>query len=227
MIVQVLQHVEFEGLGSIEVWLSARDASVRYTRFFVDPELPARAAVDMVVVLGGPMSANDQRRYPWLRREKEFVNAAIRRGVPVVGVCLGAQIIASAMGQVVFPGRQKEIGWFPVEGIDSGEDAFRFPSSATVFHWHGETFDLPAGAVHLARSPACEQQAFQVGCKVIGLQFHLETTPETVGAMVEHCGHELVDGEYIQPGPAMQSVPVSTYSTVNRLMDRVLCYVAG
>ena len=198
MKVHVLQHVPFEGIGSMERWLAKRDASVGYTRFYESAKLPDPRRVDLVIAMGGPMSVNDEPDHPWLVPEKEFIRQAIRLGLPVIGICLGAQLIASALGAKVYSGRHTEIGWFPLEAVDTGEDVFRMPSDVPVFHWHGETFDLPIGAVHLAKSDACENQAFQIGRNVVGLQFHLETTPESAALILEHCGDELVPGEHVQ-----------------------------
>lgn len=150
MRVQVLQHVPFEGIGSMAGWLSRQRADVRYTRFYEDADLPGPGDLDMVIAMGGPMSVNDENGYPWLAAEKAFVADAIRRGVPVIGICLGAQIIATALGAPVYANPVAEIGWFPVHTVDAGGDAMAFPDEQVVFHWHGETFDLPPGAVHLA-----------------------------------------------------------------------------
>jgi GMP synthase-like glutamine amidotransferase len=227
MKVQVLQHVPFEGLGSIHAWLSERGAFVRYTRFYQSPVLPDLRSVDLVIAMGGPMSVNDELEYPWLKKEKTFIHEAIRFGLPVLGVCLGAQIIASALGARVFANAHKEIGWFPIQAVSTNSDAFRFPRQATVFHWHGETFDLPHGAVHLAKSAGCDNQAFQIGTNVVGLQFHLEATPETADQIIQHCRSELADGEYIQTERALRAVPDAAYREINSLMHEVLSYITG
>lgn len=225
MNVQVLQHVPFEGVGSLETWLAERDAVVRTTRFYQSPALPDLRSVDFVIAMGGPMSVNDQHEYPWLKQEKAFIKEAVGRGVAVLGVCLGAQMIASSLGARVFANACKEIGWFPVQAASSDSDAFRFPRQATVFHWHGETFDLPAGAVHIAKSAGCGNQAFQIGRNVIGLQFHLEATPGSVDQIIQHCRSELVAGEYVQTEQALRAVPATAYSEINRLMGEVLAYI--
>lgn len=225
MRVQVLQHVPFEGLGSIEAWLSERGAAVHTTRFYQSPVLPDLRSIDLVIAMGGPMSVNDEREHPWLKEEKAFVKEAVDRGCGVLGVCLGAQMIASALGARVFANAHREIGWFQVQAVVADADAFRFPPQATVFHWHGETFDLPPGAIHLAKSAGCKNQAFQIGSNVIGLQFHLETTPETADQLIRHCRDELVAGEYIQTEQALRSVPADAYRGINRLMNEVLSYM--
>ena len=177
-----LQHVPFEGLGSIENWLQQAGYGISCTPFFDSVKLPRIEDIDLLIVMGGPMSANDEREYPWLIPEKQFIRSVIEAEKPVLGICLGAQLIANSLGAEVFANPVKEIGWFPIHAVPSiHHSAFQFPKEIEVFHWHGETFNLPKEAVHIARSAGCENQAFQIGRKVIGLQFHLETTPISVG----------------------------------------------
>jgi len=223
----VLQHVPFEGIGSMAAWLEAHCADVSTTRLFADPTLPQLKGLDLVIAMGGPMSVNDESTLPWLRAEKRFVRDAVERGIPVLGVCLGAQVIASALGASVYQSSQKEIGWFEIEATPNATDSFHLPSRCTVFHWHGETFDLPSGAVRLARSAACENQAFQIGRHVIGLQFHLETTPDGAKTMIDHCGAELVPGPYVQTESQLRDVPAAAYAEINSLMEMVMSYLLG
>jgi len=122
----------------------------------------------------------------------------------------------------------KEIGWFPVTAVTPATgNAFRFPPAQRVFHWHGETFDLPVGAIHLARSAGCGRQAFQIGRHVIGLQFHLETTPETAAALITNCRNELVSGPYVQDETTLLAEPADTYRTINALMADLLTYITA
>ena len=225
MHVHVLQHVPFEGLGSIEAWLRQKRASISWTRFFEADILPPLDTVDLIIALGGPMSVNDESELPWLVDEKRFIAAAIELGKPVLGICLGAQLIANALGSRVTPGPKKEIGWFPVRAEMSAAGSFAFPTSTLAFHWHGETFDLPPRALHLASSEACRHQAFQVGKRVLALQFHLETTPESVDALIAHCGNELVAQRFVQTEAALRGVPTSSYEGINTLMADVLEYL--
>lgn len=226
MRVHYLQHVPFEGLGSMEPWFTAAGFEITSTPFFESPILPDLDDVDVVVAMGGPMSVNDEKEFPWLVREKQFIGAAIEAGKAVLGVCLGAQLIACSMGARVFGNRFKEIGWFPIQGAGSGAGSgFRFPSSVEVFHWHGETFDLPQGAVRLARSAGCENQAFQLGRCVIGLQFHLETTPESARALVSNCRDELSPSRYVQSETTILGAGQGRYRAMNGLMADVLTYL--
>ncbi|MCP5446059.1 MAG: gamma-glutamyl-gamma-aminobutyrate hydrolase family protein [Chromatiaceae bacterium] len=220
------QHVPFEGLGSIEAWLTAHGFAITATKFFESAEIPALHQIDLLVVLGGPMSVNEEAQFRWLAAEKAYLREAVVSGKPVLGICLGAQLIASAMGSGVYPNSAKEIGWFPINGIAvSNHSAFNFPQTVQVFHWHGETFDLPAGAVHLASSDGCTNQAFQIGTSVIGLQFHLETTPESLQRIVANCRDEIVPARYIQTEDEMRSADAAAYRSINRMMDDVLSHL--
>jgi GMP synthase-like glutamine amidotransferase len=225
-----LQHVPFEGPGSIEPWLRTAGYEVTHTRFFEAQSacLPDPHAVDLLIVLGGPMSANDDSRLPWLAEEQAFIRRCIGLGKAVLGICLGAQLIARAMGARVYRNPVKEIGWLPVQGVPGTPDEgsiFRFPPAFEAFHWHGETFDLPPGAVHLARSEGCENQAFQLGGSVIGLQFHLETTPEAAREIVANCRAELLPSRYVQSETAILAAGLEKYRAINNLMARVLSFL--
>ncbi len=225
MHIHVLQHVPFEGVGSIQAWAKTKKATLSTTHLFAAADLPSLADFDLLVVLGGPMSVNDEAELPWLIAEKQFVKAAVLAGKPVLGICLGAQLIANSLGARVYRNGQKEIGWFPVEACNTNSNTFCFPAKTEVFHWHGETFDLPPGAIHLASSEACSHQAFQIGKRTIGLQFHLETTPESADAIITHCRNELVQAPFIQTEELLRTVPDSRYTEINRLMESVLDYL--
>jgi len=220
-----LQHAPFEGLGSIEPWLRAAGYRITGTHFYESASLPSPDDIHLLIVMGGPMSANDEDEFPWLIAEKHFIRQCIERGKPVLGVCLGAQLIASAMGARVFSNRTKEIGWFPIRAVPTEGAFFRFPPVVEVFHWHGETFELPPGAVHLARSEGCENQAFQLGRSALGLQFHLEVTPETVREMVKYGRSELVPSDFVQSEEVILAAPEEKYRTINRLMADVLSFL--
>lgn len=215
------QHVAFEGLGAIEPWLLARGFAVTHTAFFNGGSPPAPDEIDFLIIMGGPMSVNDEAVHPWLVEEKAFLRAFLNTGKPVLGICLGAQLIASVLGARVYRNAEPEIGWFPVEGLPVA-DGFRFPEHFNAFHWHGETFDLPNGTLPLARTPACENQAFRLGKRVIGLQFHLETTPESAAALVEHCANELVDAPFVEEPDELRKGPADGYDPVHTLLGELL-----
>jgi len=225
MRVHVLQHAAFEGLAAITPWLAARNATISTTRFFENPALPPPRDLDLIIAMGGPMSVNDEAEFPWLHDEKRFIREAVQNGVPVLGVCLGAQLIASALGGRVYHNSQKEIGWFPIEAVPADGNQFVFPARLHVFHWHGETFDLPPAAVRLARSAATENQAFQLGRRTLALQFHLEATPECVQTFVDNCGDELHAAPFVQSAHDMLATPGTAYAEVNIWLTRVLNYL--
>jgi GMP synthase-like glutamine amidotransferase len=221
-----LQHVPFEGLGSIEPWLKAAGYEITNTKLFESAAFPDLKNIDLLVVMGGPMSVNDEDKFPWLVSEKQFICEAINSGKPVLGICLGAQLIASAMGALVYRNSAKEIGWFPIYGMLSNDTSIiSFPPLMKVFHWHGETFDLPSGASLIAKSDGCANQAFQFGKSVIGLQFHLETTPEAARELVSHCRDELIPSKYIQTEEEILLAKPEIYQSINQMMGSILSYL--
>lgn len=221
-----LQHVPFEGLGSISDWADENGCSVAGSRLYAGDDLPTISAFDLLVVMGGPMSVNDEMVYPWLAAEKRFLKRVMAAGKMVLGICLGAQLIASAAGARVYLNDYKEIGWLPVARTAAAKQnaAGRALSDrAEAFHWHGETFELPRSAVHLSRSQACEHQAFCLGDRIIGLQYHLETTPQSAGALIEHCRHELIPAVFVQTESEIRSHP-GRFKQLNAEMNRLLDY---
>ena len=224
----VLQHAPFEGPGSIGDWLAARRAVVRVSRLFAGDPLPTTEAFDLLIALGGPMSVNDEANMAWLAPEKALVREAIAREIPIVGVCLGAQLIASALGACVYRSQTREIGWFSVQAVPASVPTFTFPAACTAFHWHSETFDLPDRATRLASSLPCANQAFQVGPNAVGLQFHLETTPASLDAILRGCRHELTPDQIdpcVQTEERIRAAPAAHYKAINGLMGTLLDYL--
>lgn len=220
MNIHFLQHVPFEGLASIRGWIERGGHQVSCTRLYAGDSLPRPDSLDLLIVMGGPMGVHDIDEYPWLRAEKDFLRAVIKTGKRVLGICLGAQLIADVLGARVYPNGQKEIGWFPVMRCDAAAESplgQLLPASFEAFHWHGDTFDIPPGAVHLAQSTVCRHQAYAIGDRILGLQFHLETTPESAQELIEHASDELVDAPTIQTPGQMLAEPVR-YAELNRLM---------
>jgi len=217
------QHVPFEGLGAIEGWLTARGHTLTCTRFYAGETPPATVdGFDWLIVMGGPMNIYQYRDHPWLRAEKRVIREAFAANKRVLGVCLGAQLIADALGGKVYQNELKEIGWYPVTAVPEGAASpLAFPAKTTVLHWHGDTFSLPPGGVWLARSEGCEHQAFAVGARVLGLQFHLEMRPADVAVIAEACADELVPGRYIQ-GAAAITGGAAGAEEAGLLLDRLL-----
>jgi GMP synthase (glutamine-hydrolysing) len=196
-----LQHVPFENPGCILDWAQRNRVDVKGAHLYKNEPLPALEDFDLLVVMGGAMGANDDDHYPWMRPEKELLDRAIAADKKVIGICLGSQFLADVLGVRVYPNAHKEIGWFPTtwsEAAQSHDLTNHMPETLEVFHWHGDTYDLPQGAIHLAESAACRNQAFLYGDHVLAFQFHLEVKEENVRAMLAHCGEELVDARYIQ-----------------------------
>jgi GMP synthase-like glutamine amidotransferase len=207
-----LQHVPFESPGSILPWLAQRGAMVASTRLFEPHALPLVEDFDLLVVMGGPMSVNDEAAHPWLIAEKALVRESIEKGRAVVGVCLGAQVIASALGCRVYRNAAREIGWFPVTAVPApgrSRCVGRRSSPSSTGTARRSTFH--PRRVRLASSEGCLNQAFQIGDRVVGLQFHLEATPATVAAMVEHCRHELTPDRYVQSEQDLLAAPPERY----------------
>lgn len=224
MRIHCLQHVPFEDPGAVGAWAASKGHPLTVTALFRGDPLPPVADLDLLVVLGGPMNVYEEEDYPWLRAEKRLIGEAVDGGKKVLGICLGAQLMAEVLGAAVTRMREKEIGWFPVELTEDGLRADLFaslPRRFTAFHWHGDTFSLPPKSVRVAGSEACENQAFLYGDRVVGLQFHLESTRESVIRLVEHCGADLADGPYVQRPEAML-LPAHRFLEVNGLMSAIL-----
>jgi len=220
-----LQHVPFEGLGSIEHWAVSSGVQISCTRLYAGDRLPDLADFDYLVVMGGPMNIYEEAKYPWLAREKEFLQEAIATGKPILGICLGAQLLADVLGAQVYKNKEKEIGWFPVNIAQEAPEEIRtlFPVGLRVMHWHGDTFDLPKGSVLLARSQACPHQGFMYENRVIGLQFHLETTKESLQNLIAHCADEIIKAPFIQQPDEMQQ-DESRFPAINSVMSGLLDY---
>ena len=179
MKIHSLEHAPFEGPGRIAAWAAERGHSLSRTALHDGEALPPLDAFDFLVVMGGPMSIHEHRDHPWLPMEKHFLKTVIAARKPVLGICLGAQLLADVLGGKVFQNPVKEIGWFPVRMLDCSAPFEAFPEQLTVMHWHGDTFTIPEGARRVAESEACANQAFIFGDRIVGLQFHIEL--ENVG----------------------------------------------
>lgn len=222
------QHVPFEDLGSIESWAKDAECWITLTRFFAGDPLPDFNGIDWLIIMGGPMNIYEEHKYPWLASEKSYIEQAIAKGKVVLGICLGAQLIADVLGTSIYPNKHKEIGWFPIQKSDDSEAsrlADFLPEEIEVFHWHGDTFDTPPGAINIASSAACKNQGFIYDDKVVGLQFHLETTKQNATDLIEHCSSEIVDGPFIQSPAAMLSDELR-FKKINAVMEGLLDHLA-
>jgi GMP synthase (glutamine-hydrolysing) len=219
--VLVCQHVAYEILGTLNPLLRTAGLRNRYVNFGRDPHAkPALDGYHALVVLGGPMNVDQADQFAHLDTEVELVREAVEREIPVLGICLGAQIIAKALGAEVRKNAEKEIGWYPVSPTPEGREdplVSHFDASEQIFQWHGDTFDIPPGAVHLATSPSCENQAFRYRDNVYGLQFHLEVDEPMILRWLEVPGHvreiESLDGR-IDPHTIRRDTP----DRIERLM---------
>ncbi|MBL7662524.1 type 1 glutamine amidotransferase [bacterium] len=229
MRIHIIQHVAFEEPGEISNWINRRGHALTLTRVFRDEEFPEIDSFDLLIIMGGPMSVNDHASYPWIANEKKFISQALAAGKYLFGICLGAQFIASALGAKVYPNKieqqvVKEIGWFPVKTTPEALSSQFFctmPGEFSPLHWHGETFDLPQGAIRLASTSACANQAFEYNHQALGIQFHLEMSPEIVREMLVNCENDFVGGRYEQ-SPTQILEAKTNYALTQELIESVL-----
>ncbi len=203
----VFRHVPFEDEAAVGQWARGRGCTLSATDFYAGQLPPPPDSYDWLVVMGGPMGVYDNQEHPWLVQEVEAIRATISRGVPVLGICLGAQLIATALGATVQRNPFPEIGWLEIATAPEAREhplLSQLPGTFTAFHWHGDTFALPEGATPLGSSQACACQGFAYGERVLALQFHLESTPESIEALIHHCGHEITPGPFVQPAAQMR-----------------------
>ena len=204
-----IEHVPQEGVGTISKYIQQVGGKLVRHKQYQDPPLPAsRDDYDVLVAMGGPMGVHDGDRHPWLDDELRFIREAIDQGKHVLGICLGAQMIAKALGAEVRKNACPEIGWFPVnfegEFLDT-RPGRGLEREMDVLHWHGDMFDIPSDAVRVARSEACANQGFLYEGRVLGLQFHLEMGAEEVDVMTGHFKDELVPDTFVQDGKEIRA----------------------
>jgi len=219
-----LQHVPFEDMATIEAWAKNKGHYISRTLLFEDETPPKTEEFDWLVIMGGPMNIYEDEKYPWLKEEKRFIKRMIEEGKIVLGICLGAQLIADVLGGRVRKNEHREIGWHPVNLTPEGSKSDLFgllPGEFVPLHWHGDTFDIPPGAVRMAESEGCENQAFQLG-RTLGLQFHLEATAEGIGSLMRYCSDELAGGgRFVQAAEEILA-GVEAIPEINGLMARFL-----
>ena len=228
MRLHIIQHVAFEGPGAIGEWAREHGHAVTFTEQWRGAALPKPDGFDFLVIMGGPMSANDEARFSWLAPEKKLIREALTAQKAILGVCLGAQLLASVLGARVYKNQLPEIGWFPVQlTLESRESIFAgLPQILTVLHWHGETFDLPQGAMRLASSEGCVNQAFEFGGRALGLQFHLEVLPEGLEKLIANSAGDLEPGPFVQSAAGMLA-GVEFFERLRPVLNRVLDRLAA
>jgi GMP synthase-like glutamine amidotransferase len=198
MRIHIFQHASYEGLGTIREWADARSHDLSFTRWFAGEVAPTPGEWDLLVVMGGPMNIYEEAEFPWLRAEKACLDAILAEDRPVLGVCLGAQLLADRLGGFVGRNAWSEIGWQTLELTRAGaaDPVFSaLPERLEAFHWHGDTFAIPPGATHAAFTEACAAQAFRKG-RCVGLQCHLELDPDSLQGLIAHT--ESFEGLYVQ-----------------------------
>ena len=224
MRIHYLQHVEFENPAGMLDYFINKNFIISSTKLYLKQELPAAENFDLLVIMGGPMGISDEKEFPWLSNEKKFIKKTIESGKPVIGVCLGAQLIAEVLGAEVSRNRFSEIGWFTLKKSyhlkGSLFDSI-LPDEFYAFHWHGDTFTIPEGAIPVGTTEACVNQGFIFNEKVLALQFHLETTYESASALIKNCSHELDGSRYVQNGEYILSQE-EKFRSIRKIMDRIL-----
>ena len=222
MRIHSLEHQPEEGPAKIADWAAARGHTITRTALYAAEPPPALEDFDLLVIMGGGMNIYQHRDHPWLVGEKDFLRRAIDAGKPILGICLGAQLLADVLGGKVFQNPEKEIGWWPVTFTDRTASFTAFPERMTVMHWHGDTYSLPPGARRVAESAGCPEQAFVWGDRVVGLQFHLEMGAVHVADLSQAAAAELTPGRYVQTAAQLTHTPADlpqTHAALFALLD--------
>jgi len=222
--VHYLQHVPFEGLGCMYDHFQTMGYRLSSSNVSAADDFPNIDDIDWLIVMGGPMGVGDENRFPWLHSEKAYIERAIDSGKTVLGICLGAQLIADVLGARIISGACCEIGWHAVERTPEACHTIldqALPASFEAYHWHADMFEIPANAVRLASSPGCINQGFIVEDRVIGLQCHLEMTMAGARELISACWDEHLPGDFVQCPEQMLAQP-SRFDASNAVMIAIL-----
>lgn len=228
MKLQILQHVDFEKPGFILDWAEERGVQVEITRFYRNEMPPSPRMIDGVIIMGGPMNLDETEKYPWLEKEKAFLHDFLATGKKMLGVCLGAQLLALQLGARVFKNTRKEIGWFPVQKTAFAKHPLLdlyVENTLPAFHWHGDTFDLPRESVPLFSSEATKNQAFVWNDRVFALQFHWEVKPENVRLLLENAAGDLEEMQPFVQSPQTMTADDSLFAESQKNIYRLLDFI--
>jgi len=220
-----IQHVPFETPAAILDWAEKAGCTITKTRLFANETPPPPKEIDILIVMGGPMGIYDESEYPWLVQEKKFLDEAINSNTIIIGICLGAQLLADRLGEKVFANEEKEIGWFPIslsKDIASHPCFHHFPKTFNALHWHGDTFTIPKDAIPLGSSEACKNQGFIFQNRIFAFQFHIEATPESTAALIKNCGNELIEAPYVDSAENIKADTELYHADANTLLCRLL-----
>lgn len=223
-----ISHASFERLGHIETWAHKKNHIIRKVNPYRGETLPKVNDFDFIIIMGGPQSMLRMKDAPYLADEIEFIKQALKLNKPILGVCLGAQLIAEALGAKTERSPHQEVGMYLIELLDAAKDdpVFQqFPHKFEVMHWHYDMPGLPEGAVLLAKSEGCPHQAFRYGDRVYGLQFHFEMTENLLNVMVENYIADLIQkSEYIRP---VREILETDCSEINLKLESILEYLSN
>ena len=230
MNIHYIKHAPFEGLGSMEGYFRSNGHNLSSTLLYKnDFSFPPIAKIDWLIVIGGPMGVYDTADFSWLTQEKIFIKSMIDSGKIVIGICLGAQLIADVLGAKVYKNKHREIGWFTLTRTQEAKETILgniIPETINSFHWHGDTFDLPDKSVLLATSEACRNQAYSIDNRIFGFQFHFEATREFAKALIVNCANELDGSKYVQSREDIIAEQ-KQYDKINSIMNDILRTIEG
>jgi GMP synthase (glutamine-hydrolysing) len=197
----ILKHAFYESPDYILKIIKKKKIDYNIINLYKNEKLPDIRSFDYLIIMGGPMGVYEEEKYPWLKKEKKFIKNAIVKNKKILGICLGAQLLAECLGGKVFKNKYKEIGWFPVVLTQAAKHSYVFkniPTKFVTFHWHNDTFTLPRWCKHIAYSKACKNQAFIYKNNIIGLQFHPEITKDGLRSFLLNCKQKIIKDKYVQ-----------------------------